>query len=128
MDNILLNINEIYSEILKTKSLIKEQEKKIHLFGGARCSWGGGPSGHASFTPKTWQVNRAWDIMGAEGTRVYAIENGVITRVEQKKHNPQTKEYGYSIEMNSDGDKIYYTHLSSVGPKIQHSVGEWGYW
>jgi murein DD-endopeptidase MepM/ murein hydrolase activator NlpD len=119
MDNILLNINEIYSEILKTKSLIKEQEKKVHIFGGASCKWGGGPSGHASFSPKTWQVNRAWDIMGSEGTSVYAVDNGVITRVEQKSYNPETKEYGYSIEMNTEGDKIYYTHLSSIGPKVK---------
>jgi murein DD-endopeptidase MepM/ murein hydrolase activator NlpD len=120
MDNILLNISEIYSEILKTKSLIKEQEeKKVHIFGGASCKWGGGPDGHASFNPKTWQVNRAWDIMGSEGTSVYAVDNGVITRVEQKKHNPETKEYGYSIEMNTEGDKIYYTHLSSIGPKVK---------
>lgn len=119
MDNILLNISEIYSEILKTKSLIKEQEKKVHIFGGASCKWGGGPDGHASFNPKTWQVNRAWDIMGSEGTSVYAVDNGVITRVEQKKHNPETKEYGYSIEMNTEVDKIYYTHLSSIGPKVK---------
>jgi len=119
MDNILLNINEIYSEILKTKSLLKEQEKKVHIFGGANCKWGGGPDGHSSFNPKTWQVNRAWDIMGSEGTSVYAIDNGVITRVEQKKHNPETKEYGYSIQMNTDGDKIYYTHLSSISPKVK---------
>jgi murein DD-endopeptidase MepM/ murein hydrolase activator NlpD len=120
MDNILLNISEIYSEILKTKSHIKEQqEKKVHIFGGASCKWGGGPDGHASYNPKTWQVNRAWDIMGSDGTSVYAIDNGVITRVEQKKHNPETKEYGYSIEMNTEGDKIYYTHLSSIGPKVK---------
>jgi murein DD-endopeptidase MepM/ murein hydrolase activator NlpD len=119
MDNILLNISEIYSEILKTKSLIKEQQKKVHIFGGASCKWGGGPDGHASFNPKTWQVNRAWDIMGSDGTSVYAIDNGVITRVEQKKHNPETKEYGYSIEMNTEGDKIYYTHLSSIGPNVK---------
>lgn len=119
MDNILSNINEIYSEILKTKSLVIEQEKKLHFFGGASCKPGGGPAGHASFTPKSWEVNRAWDIMGLEGTSVYSLDNGKVSSVQLKNYNPQTKEYGYSIVITTDVDKIYYTHLSSVGPNVK---------
>lgn len=119
MDNILSNIAEIYSEILKNKSFINEQEKKPHFFGGANCKMGGGPDGHSSFTPKSWMVNRAWDIMGAEGTSVYSLDNGKVMDVQVKNYNPQTKEYGYSIVINTDVDKIYYTHLSSVGPNIR---------
>ena len=119
MDNILSNINEIYSEILKTKSLIKEQEKKLHFFGGASCTPKGGPDGHAQFTPKSWMVNRAWDIAGRDGTSVFSLDNGTIRSVQEKKYNPETKEYGWSVQMDTDGDKIYYTHLSSIGPKVK---------
>lgn len=119
MDNILSSINEIYSEILRKKSLVTEQEKKSHFFGGASCKMGGGPDGHASFTPKSWEVNRAWDIMGLEGTSVYSLNNGEVSSVNLKNYNPETKEYGYSITINTGEDKIYYTHLSSVGPNVK---------
>lgn len=119
MDNILSSINEIYSEILRKKSLVVEQEKKLHFFGGASCKMGGGPDGHSSFNPKSWEVNRAWDIMGLEGTSVNSLDNGEVVSVNLKNYNPETKEYGYSIIVNTGMDKIYYTHLSSVGPKIK---------
>lgn len=119
MDNILSSINEIYSDILRKKIVVLEQDRKPHFFGGASCKMGGGPDGHSSFKPKSWEVNRAWDIMGLEGTSVYSLDNGEVVSVNLKNYNPETKEYGYSITINTGTDKIYYTHLSSVGPNVK---------
>ena len=119
MDNIISYINEIYSEILNSKQFLKEQSNNIHLFGGANCKWRGGPQNHATLGQNIWTSKNAWDLEGVQGTKVYSIDNGTVTNVTLKPYDKKLSQYGYSIEIKSSDDKIYYTHLSSVGPKIK---------
>ena len=116
MDKLLLNIEELYQNILDRRT-ISEQVQKLHLLGGSSCKWGGGPYDHAKLGVTDWTAKRAWDIQGQEGANVNSISNGVITDIQQKNYNKETNEYGYSVTINTDGDVVYYTHLSSVGPK-----------
>lgn len=119
MDKILSQINEIYSQILEVKSIIQEQDNNPHLFGGASCNFKGGPQDHAKLGRNEWFVKNAWDISGAEGTKVYSLSDATIKSVISREYNKERGEYGYSIEMQTPNDKIYYTHLSSVAPKIK---------
>jgi len=118
MDNVLLNIDRVYREILKTKTIL-EQATTSHIFNGAFCKWGGGPQSHAQLGRSEWTSRNAWDIQSSEGTNVYSIDSGTVVDVNSKPYNKQLGEYGYSITLKSDDDTIFYTHLSSVGPKIK---------
>lgn len=117
--DILSQIQEIYREILNNKNFVNEQSSKPHLFGGSSCSFRGGPSDHRKLNVTDWTRRNAWDIAGAEGTSVYSIDAGTVQRVTQKPYNKDAGEFGYSVEVQSTNDSIYYTHLSSVGPKIK---------
>lgn len=130
MDKILSQIDEIYSQILEIKSIIQEQSTKPHLFGGASCdATKGGPEKHAKLNRTEWFERNAWDVLGSQGTKVYSLENATVTSVNQKEYNKERGEYGWSIEMKTPTDKIYYTHLSSINPKLKQglkvSQGDW---
>lgn len=56
--------------------------------------------------------HRAYDIYGAEGAPVYAVESGVITRANQT----ETDVAGFLVRLRADSGRTYiYSHLAEPG-------------
>ena len=108
------DILSIYEGILNNKQIIKE----ANLFGGATFKWGGGASDHRSRPLGNWQSDNAWDIMAPQGTPVYSISDGTITKLSGELKLKGTV-YGLSVTVNTGDNEIFYTHLGSLGGDIK---------
>jgi Peptidase family M23 len=98
-------------------------ENSDGIFGAVAPRWGGDPNSHRkrhSTGPNrltNWESNDAWDIMAGDGTPVYAIAPGVVSRV--KSSSSPTKEstiYGDQISVSGvqGHPSVYYTHIKSA--------------
>ncbi len=101
-----------------------------HILGGRGIDWfpngySNGPANHKSRSRGNWQSDNAWDLGAPEGTPVYSITSGTVTKVKQATPSKDGKVYGISVTV--DGGKVYpnvfYTHLGSssvsIGDKIE---------
>lgn len=109
-------INEEVIRIKELMNLNEASNSSNSLFGGTSFTWGGGPKDHGSRKLGNWQSDNAWDIMAGEGTPVYALDGGTVT----KAHFAPYKRviYGWQITIRGKENDIFYTHLSEKGPKI----------
>lgn len=113
------DILSIYENILSNKSLLKE----ANLFGGSSFKWGGGPSDHSKRPLGNWQSDNAWDIMAAEGTPVYSISDGTVSKVSGSDTlSSNGVVYGYNVTVNTGNNEIFYTHLGSLAPGMKENA------
>jgi murein DD-endopeptidase MepM/ murein hydrolase activator NlpD len=97
----------------KTKQAPNQAMRGKTLLGG-KYEMGGGPEAHGSRPLGNWQSDRAWDLMAAEGTPVYAPENGYISKAGFSDNGKTV--WGYSVTI---GDQIFMTHLGQLAPGIK---------
>ena len=116
MSNEIKDILSIYENILSSKNIIKEAS----LFGGNTFKWGGGPSDHSKRPLGNWQSDNAWDIMASEGTPVYSISDGTISKVGGSNELKGTV-YGFSVTVNTGNNEIFYTHLGTLSPNMKEN-------
>lgn len=87
-------------------------------------NWKYGPGGGTHSRSErgyVWQDDDAWDIMGSDGTRVYAANDGVIGRV--SPFNSDSRFWGHGLYLNVAGGQFFYKHLKSVAVKAGQRVG-----
>ena len=120
------------NEMIQTKKEFKKflmneaPQTSGELFGGDKVVI---PANGAHAGQSGWQSNNAWDIMGAVGTPVYAIADGVAQTFSD--YGPKVIEkngkrlFGQSFTVKSEGGlpSVYYTHLKESpvkqGSKIE---------
>ena len=86
-------------------------------------SWRYGPgSGTHSRSERgyIWQDDDAWDIMGADGTPVYAGFSGSIGRVSPFNSDPRF--WGHGLYLQGGAGTLFYKHLKDVAVSAGASV------
>jgi hypothetical protein len=88
-------------------------------------SWGGGPAEHGQRAFGNWQSDNALDILCPQGTNVYAVGDGTITKLGGSwdgsgRSNPN----GFNVTLTTANNAWFYTHLKSrsglrVGMKVK---------
>ena len=86
-----------------------------------------GRPGQGTHNASDWQSRNAWDIAGPEGTEVFSMTTGVVSKIKKDNgtlvHSGVKKIYGDQVSIKSTDGKpdIFYTHIKAsvkVGDKV----------
>lgn len=80
------------------------------------------PHNHASRALGNWQSDNAWDIFSPNGTKVYSITAGTVSKIGGNENKHSGKIFGAQVTVKGANGypDIFYTHLTN----IQISVGQ----
>lgn len=86
-------------------------------------SWRYGPGGgtHSrSENGYVWQDDDAWDIMGADGTPVYAANSGRVSATRPFSSDPRY--WGHGLYLDVAGGQFFYKHLKTLAVRAGQRV------
>lgn len=93
----------------------------VHPAPGTRRGGGPGQGTHSySADPNNWQSDTAYDLMGSDGTPVYAAHAGVISGT--RPFNSDGRFWGMAAYLNVPGGQFYYKHLKRLAVKAGQTV------
>jgi hypothetical protein len=83
-------------------------------------SWGGGPAEHGTRAFGNWQSDNALDILCPQGTNVYAVDDGTITKLGGHwdgtgRGNPN----GLNVTLTASNNAWFYTHMKARNPDLR---------
>jgi len=85
-----------------------------------------GRPGQGTHNASDWQSGNAWDVKGEDGSPVFSLTNGTISKIKKDRgfiKSGVKKIYGDQITVTSDGGpNVFYTHITTnltVGTKVK---------
>ncbi len=110
----------------KTKSAADTDKYAYPLESGS--GFDGGVADHMARAFGNWQSDNAVDIMCSVGTKVLAVDEGTISRVDiDSSYDPNGNPNGDSVYLDcSGGRQFWYTHMHGVAVKAGDKITKGG--
>lgn len=80
---------------------------------------GGGPSAHGARAWGNWQSDNAVDILLPRGTRIFAVADGVVTKLGGRWNGGSGNPDGWNVTLHTSDNDWFYTHLMERSPGIK---------